>query len=79
MTAGLRKTVAVLLVAAVVAAPGPAHAYLKFGVEIGGQVVPNQIVLAVLAFFTAWLATLVGVTLLLALWRDRRGSTAARG
>ena len=35
--------------------------------KIGGQVVPNQVVLAVLAFFTAWLATLVGVTLLLAL------------
>ncbi|HKA45079.1 MAG TPA: potassium transporter TrkG [Burkholderiales bacterium] len=34
--------------------------------KIGGQVVPNQVVLAVLAFFTAWLATLVGVTLLLA-------------
>ena len=40
MTASLRRTVAVLLVAAVVAAPGPAHAYLKFGVEVGGQVVP---------------------------------------
>src|SRR5262245_14538553 len=35
--------------------------------KVGGQVVPNQVVLAVLAFFTAWLATLVGVTLVLAL------------
>ncbi len=40
MTAGLRQSVAVLLVAAVMAAPGPAHAYLKFGIEVGGQVVP---------------------------------------
>ena len=39
MTGGLRQTMAVLLVAAVVGAPGPAHAYLKFGVEVGGQVV----------------------------------------
>src|SRR5688572_19576111 len=35
--------------------------------KIGGNVVPNQVVLAVLAFFTAWLATLVGVTLVLTL------------
>jgi trk system potassium uptake protein TrkH len=34
--------------------------------KIGGQVVPNQVVFAVLAFFSAWLTTLVLVTLLLA-------------
>jgi trk system potassium uptake protein TrkH len=33
--------------------------------KLGAQVVPNQVVFAVLAFFFAWLATLVGVTLLL--------------
>jgi len=35
--------------------------------KIGGQVVPNQVVFSVLAFFFAWLATLVGMTLLLTL------------
>jgi trk system potassium uptake protein TrkH len=33
--------------------------------KIGGQVVPNQIVFSVLAFFFAWLATLVSMTFLL--------------
>jgi len=33
--------------------------------KIGGQVVANQVVFAVLAFFSAWLATLVLVTLVL--------------
>jgi trk system potassium uptake protein TrkH len=33
--------------------------------KIGGQVVPNQVVFSVLAFFFAWLATLVSMTLLL--------------
>ena len=35
--------------------------------KIGGQVVPNQVVFSVLAFFFAWLATLVSMTLLLTL------------
>ena len=35
--------------------------------KIGAQVVPNQVVFSVLAFFFAWLATLVGMTLLLTL------------
>lgn len=35
--------------------------------KINHRVVPNQIVFAVLAFFFAWLSTLVGVTLLLTL------------
>jgi trk system potassium uptake protein TrkH len=34
--------------------------------KINDRVVPNQVVFAVLAFFFAWLSTLVGVTLLLA-------------
>ena len=40
MTAGLRGSVAVVLAAALVGAPVRAEAYLKFGVEVGGQVVP---------------------------------------
>ena len=40
MSTGLRRAVAVLLAAALMAVPGRAHAYLKFGVEVGGQVVP---------------------------------------
>jgi trk/ktr system potassium uptake protein len=35
--------------------------------KIGGHVVPNQVVFSVLAFFFAWLATLVSMTLLLTL------------
>jgi trk system potassium uptake protein TrkH len=35
--------------------------------KIGGQVVPDQVVFSVLAFFFAWLATLVSMTLLLTL------------
>lgn len=35
--------------------------------KIGGHAVPNQVVFAVLAFFFAWLATLVSMTLLLTL------------
>ena len=35
--------------------------------KIGNQVVPNQVVFSVLAFFFAWLATLVSMTLLLTL------------
>lgn len=35
--------------------------------KIGTRVVPNQVVFAVLAFFFAWLATLVSVTLILTL------------
>ena len=35
--------------------------------KIRGQVVPNQVVFSVLAFFFAWLATLVSMTLLLTL------------
>jgi trk system potassium uptake protein TrkH len=35
--------------------------------KIGAQVVPNQVVFAVLAFFFTWLATLVSMTLLLTL------------
>jgi trk system potassium uptake protein TrkH len=35
--------------------------------KIGRQVVPNQVVFSVLAFFFAWLATLVSMTLLLTL------------
>jgi len=35
--------------------------------KIGNQVVPNQVVFSVLAFLFAWLATLVGMTLLLTL------------
>ena len=35
--------------------------------KIGGQTVPNQVVFSVLAFFFAWLATLVSMTLLLTL------------
>lgn len=35
--------------------------------KIGSQVVPNQVVFSVLAFFFAWLATLVSMTLLLTL------------
>ena len=33
--------------------------------KIGNQVVPNQVVFSVLAFLFAWLAPLVGMTLLL--------------
>jgi len=43
-----------------------AHPAAVAPLKIGGQTVPNQVVFAVLAFFFAWLATLVGVTLLLA-------------
>jgi trk system potassium uptake protein TrkH len=35
--------------------------------KIGGHVVPNQVVFSVLAFFFAWLATLVSMTLVLTL------------
>jgi trk system potassium uptake protein TrkH len=35
--------------------------------KIGGQVVPDQVVFSVLAFFFAWLATLVSMTLVLTL------------
>ena len=43
-----------------------AHPAAVIPLKIGGQAVANQVVFAVLAFFFAWLATLVGVTLLLA-------------
>ena len=43
-----------------------AHPAAVTPLKIGGQAVPNQVVFAVLAFFFAWLATLVTVTLLLA-------------
>ena len=42
-----------------------AHPSAVSTLKIGNRVVPNQIVFAVLAFFFAWLATLVSVTLLL--------------
>src|SRR5688572_20704057 len=42
-----------------------AHPAAVTPLKIGGQAVPNQVVFAVLAFFFAWLATLVTVTLLL--------------
>ncbi|MGE0361810.1 MAG: carboxypeptidase-like regulatory domain-containing protein [Vicinamibacterales bacterium] len=40
MTAACRAVVVTVLTAAIVASPLPAGAYLKFGVEVGGQVVP---------------------------------------
>jgi hypothetical protein len=40
VTAGQRRALIVLLVATLVAAPVQAHAYLKFGVDVGGRVVP---------------------------------------
>jgi trk system potassium uptake protein TrkH len=42
-----------------------AHPSAVSTLKIRNRVVPNQVVFAVLAFFFAWLATLVGVTLLL--------------
>ena len=42
-----------------------AHPNAVSPLKISHRVVPNQVVFAVLAFFFAWLATLVGVTLLL--------------
>ena len=44
-----------------------AHPNAISPLKINNRVVPNQVVFAVLAFFFAWLATLVGVTLLLTL------------
>jgi trk system potassium uptake protein len=43
-----------------------AHPRAISPLKINDRVVPNQVVFAVLAFFFAWLSTLVGVTLLLA-------------
>jgi trk system potassium uptake protein TrkH len=43
-----------------------AHPAAVTPLKIGGQTVPNQVVFAILAFFFAWLATLVTVTLVLA-------------
>jgi trk system potassium uptake protein TrkH len=43
-----------------------AHPAAVTPLKIGGQTVPNQVVFAVLAFFFAWLSTLVVVTLVLA-------------
>ncbi|HEY0339085.1 MAG TPA: potassium transporter TrkG [Burkholderiales bacterium] len=42
-----------------------AHPSAVSPLKINNRVVPNQVVFAVLAFFFAWLATLVGTTLLL--------------
>ena len=42
-----------------------AHPRAVSPLKINDRVVPNQVVFAVLAFFFAWLSTLVGVTLLL--------------
>jgi trk system potassium uptake protein len=42
-----------------------AHPKAVSPLKINDRVVPNQVVFAVLAFFFAWLSTLVGVTLLL--------------
>jgi trk system potassium uptake protein TrkH len=42
-----------------------AHPKAISPLKINDRVVPNQVVFAVLAFFFAWLSTLVGVTLLL--------------
>ena len=42
-----------------------AHPNAISTLKISNKVIPNQVVFAVLAFFFAWLATLVGVTLLL--------------
>ena len=44
-----------------------AHPNAVSPLKIGPRVVPNQVVFAVLAFFFAWLATLVSVTLILTL------------
>jgi trk system potassium uptake protein TrkH len=44
-----------------------AHPAAVNPLKIGSQVVPNQVVFSVLAFLFAWLATLVGMTLLLTL------------
>jgi trk system potassium uptake protein TrkH len=44
-----------------------AHPNAVTPLKISGQTVPNQVVFSVLAFFFAWLATLVGMTLLLTL------------
>ncbi len=44
-----------------------AHPNAVSPLKIGHRLVPNQVVFAVLAFFFAWLATLVSVTLLLTL------------
>ena len=44
-----------------------AHPNAISPLKINNRVIPNQVVFAVLAFFFAWLATLVGVTLLLTL------------
>ena len=43
------------------------HPHAVTPLKIADRVVPNQVVFAVLAFLFAWLATLVGVTLLLTL------------
>ena len=43
-----------------------AHPSAISTLKINNKVVPNQVVFAVLAFFFAWLATLVSVTLVLA-------------
>src|SRR5687767_12989137 len=44
-----------------------AHPNAVTPLKLHNRVIPNQVVFAVLAFFFAWLATLVGVTLLLTL------------
>ena len=44
-----------------------AHPNAVSTLKLHNRVIPNQVVFAVLAFFFAWLATLVGVTLLLTL------------
>jgi trk system potassium uptake protein TrkH len=44
-----------------------AHPNAVSPLKIQNKVIPNQVVFAVLAFFFAWLATLVGTTLILTL------------
>lgn len=52
-----------------------AHPSAVVPLKVGGQVVPNQIVFAVLAFFFVWVATLVAMTLVLG-WSGLDAMTA---
>jgi Matrixin/Carboxypeptidase regulatory-like domain len=53
MTSRLARHTATLLVALVALPPAPAHAYLKFGVEVGGRAVPIRWVPGAIRYFVS--------------------------